>query len=319
MPETFRSSTVLWKQRDNGGIWIIIDPRETPTARQGDLHLQLKTRNWCRRRERNSQCDDQWKFDWRRIYQKSHSRMGRDQAKPRNIRPKSLPGNIGRSRWKIIKLPEFMVKPKQEWFLRAESNIIQTARKMFWAISISCWQRGKIGGKGRGYGTITGQGNGQVDANTVKSRPIAGYRSILNPEHRKYVADIWDIDETEMPQTGVSQSKFSKNAWRRNQRFCYQFAAIWWFRCPYKTKSVNRWMVWNWIFVCIDFLCRNRLVSLMSFYPERPGQKTKAQPPMAKVALSKINKAIDRREKPKRLVDFAGNCPPDGTRTIFSI
>src|SRR5213075_2054708 len=32
----------LWKQRDNGGVWIVIDPRETATARQGDLHLQLK-------------------------------------------------------------------------------------------------------------------------------------------------------------------------------------------------------------------------------------------------------------------------------------
>ena len=32
----------LWQQRDNGGSWIIVDPRETPTARQGDLHLQLK-------------------------------------------------------------------------------------------------------------------------------------------------------------------------------------------------------------------------------------------------------------------------------------
>jgi assimilatory nitrate reductase catalytic subunit len=32
----------LWQQRDNGGTWIVIDPRETATARQGDLHLQLK-------------------------------------------------------------------------------------------------------------------------------------------------------------------------------------------------------------------------------------------------------------------------------------
>ena len=32
----------LWQQRDNGGVWIIVDPRETSTARQGDLHLQLK-------------------------------------------------------------------------------------------------------------------------------------------------------------------------------------------------------------------------------------------------------------------------------------
>src|SRR4029079_19589393 len=32
----------LWQQRDNGGVWIVIDPRETATARQGDIHLQLK-------------------------------------------------------------------------------------------------------------------------------------------------------------------------------------------------------------------------------------------------------------------------------------
>src|SRR4026209_59057 len=32
----------LWEQRDNGGRWIVVDPRETATARQGDLHLQLK-------------------------------------------------------------------------------------------------------------------------------------------------------------------------------------------------------------------------------------------------------------------------------------
>jgi assimilatory nitrate reductase catalytic subunit len=33
---------LLWQQRDNGGMWIVTDPRETPTARQGDIHLQLR-------------------------------------------------------------------------------------------------------------------------------------------------------------------------------------------------------------------------------------------------------------------------------------
>src|SRR5215470_14832038 len=32
----------LWQQRDRGGLWIVVDPRETATARQGDIHLQLK-------------------------------------------------------------------------------------------------------------------------------------------------------------------------------------------------------------------------------------------------------------------------------------
>lgn len=32
----------LWKQRDMGGRWIVVDRRETPTARQGDIHLRLR-------------------------------------------------------------------------------------------------------------------------------------------------------------------------------------------------------------------------------------------------------------------------------------
>jgi assimilatory nitrate reductase catalytic subunit len=64
---------------------------------------------------------------------------------------------------------------------------------------------GKIGSEGRGYGTITGQGNGQGGReHGQKADQLPGYRSMLNPEHRKYVAGVWGIDESELPQPGVS-------------------------------------------------------------------------------------------------------------------
>src|SRR5262249_13952701 len=64
---------------------------------------------------------------------------------------------------------------------------------------------GKIGAPGRGYGTITGQGNGQGGReHGQKADQLPGQRSISNPEHRKHVCQVWDLPETELPQAGVS-------------------------------------------------------------------------------------------------------------------
>src|SRR5262249_20574591 len=64
---------------------------------------------------------------------------------------------------------------------------------------------GKIGALGRGYGTITGQGNGQGGReHGQKADQLPGQRQIMNPEHRKYVCDVWGLPEEELPQAGVS-------------------------------------------------------------------------------------------------------------------
>src|SRR5262249_26225370 len=64
---------------------------------------------------------------------------------------------------------------------------------------------GKIGAPGRGYGTITGQGNGQGGReHGQKADQLPGQRQIANPEHRKYICDVWDLPEDELPQAGVS-------------------------------------------------------------------------------------------------------------------
>jgi assimilatory nitrate reductase catalytic subunit len=64
---------------------------------------------------------------------------------------------------------------------------------------------GKIGKPGSGYGTITGQGNGQGGReHGQKADQLPGQRSITNPEHRKHVCQVWNLPESELPQAGVS-------------------------------------------------------------------------------------------------------------------
>src|SRR5262249_18468107 len=64
---------------------------------------------------------------------------------------------------------------------------------------------GKIGAPGRGYGTITGQGNGQGGReHGQKADQLPGQRLITNPEHRKHVCEVWDLPEDELPPAGVS-------------------------------------------------------------------------------------------------------------------
>jgi assimilatory nitrate reductase catalytic subunit len=63
---------------------------------------------------------------------------------------------------------------------------------------------GRIGKPKCGYGTITGQANGQGGReHGQKCDQLPGMRDISNPEHRKYIAGVWGIDEKDMPGPGV--------------------------------------------------------------------------------------------------------------------
>ena len=64
---------------------------------------------------------------------------------------------------------------------------------------------GQIGRPGAGYGTLTGQGNGQGGReHGQKSDMLPGGRDLSNPEHRAYIAGVWGVDEADLPQKGTS-------------------------------------------------------------------------------------------------------------------
>jgi len=64
---------------------------------------------------------------------------------------------------------------------------------------------GHVGKAGGGYGTLTGQGNGQGGReHGQKADQLPGYRSIKNPQHRLEMARFWGVPETELPGAGLS-------------------------------------------------------------------------------------------------------------------
>jgi len=63
---------------------------------------------------------------------------------------------------------------------------------------------GRIGKPKSGYGTITGQANGQGGReHGQKCDQLPGWRDISNPDHRRHIAGIWGIDEPDLPGPGV--------------------------------------------------------------------------------------------------------------------
>lgn len=64
---------------------------------------------------------------------------------------------------------------------------------------------GKAGKPHCGYGCLTGQGNGQGGReHGQKADQLPGYRKIDNPEHRRHIATVWGIDEKDLPGPGRS-------------------------------------------------------------------------------------------------------------------
>lgn len=196
----------LWEQRDNGGRWIIIDPRETATARQGDLHLQLKPgtdvalANGMLNVLINEKLTDEDFINTRTNDWEEAKRMALE------FTPQTASEISGVPAEKIVQAARMYGRAKTGIILHARGieHHSNGVNNVFSYINIVL-ATGKIGLPGSGYGTITGQGNGQGGReHGQKCDQLPGQRSISNPEHRQYISDVWGIEESEMPEAGVS-------------------------------------------------------------------------------------------------------------------
>ena len=196
----------LWRQRDNGGRWIVIDPRETPTARQGDLHLQLKpgsdvavANGILNVITREGLLDEE--------FIANHTN---DWEATRAVVEKYTPDVAS----KISGVPAKKIEAAGLLYGQARTGMILHARgiehhsngvdNVLSYINIVL-ATGKIGEPGRGYGTITGQGNGQGGREQgQKADQLPGQRSINDPDARRYVCEVWGLPPEELPEAGVS-------------------------------------------------------------------------------------------------------------------
>ena len=196
----------IWRARDRGAKLIMIDPRCTPLARTADLHIPVRSggdsalmngilhvvieRGWI----------DQEFID------NCTSGFEEVMKSVENYTPEYAGKLSGVDPALIVKAAEIWGPAKTSFLLHARG--IEHHTKGVDNV-LSCINlvlaTGRIGKPGCGYGTITGQGNGQGGReHGHKCDQLPGNRDITNPEHRKYIAEVWGIAESEMPGKGLT-------------------------------------------------------------------------------------------------------------------
>ncbi len=195
----------VWQARENGARIIVVDPRITPLARTCDLFLPVKPgrdialfngvlhlmieKGWIDRA-----FIEQFTVGFDKVAEHVASWNPAKTAE-------------------VTGIPERLIRQAAEWWGTAKSSFLMHARgiehhshgvqNVLGAINIVL-ASGRIGREGCGYGTITGQANGQGGReHGQKCDQLPGWRDISNPVDRAHIANIWDIAEPDMPGPGV--------------------------------------------------------------------------------------------------------------------
>lgn len=205
--ETFPTLTYwLWRARDNGAKIIVVDPRMIPLARTADIHLDIRPGT------------DSALFGAILNYMVQHDMLDHD----------FIDNYTSGFEETIAAVKDYTLEWAEE-ITGAKKEKIEAAAKLWGKAStsflmhargiehhskgvenvLSCINivlaSGRIGKPYCGYGTITGQGNGQGGReHGHKCDQLPGNRDIENPEHRKYISEVWGIDEKDLPHKGLS-------------------------------------------------------------------------------------------------------------------
>ena len=199
------TTNYIWQAREMGAKVIVQDPRITPIARTCDLYLPVRPgrdaalfagvlnlmieQGWI---DRDYIAQYTVGFDAVEAYCKEWP----------IARTAEVTGVPERS---LRKAAELWGTAKSSFLFHARgiehhSNGVQNALGTINLVLAS----GRIGKPKSGYGTIVGQANGQGGReHGQKCDQLPGLRDISNPEHRKYIASVWKVDEKDIPGPGV--------------------------------------------------------------------------------------------------------------------
>jgi assimilatory nitrate reductase catalytic subunit len=199
------TTNYVWQARERGAKIIVVDPRITPVARTCDLFLPVKPGR------------DIALFNGILHLMIEHDWLDRDFINNRTAGFDAVAEHV--RQWtpkytaEVTGITERAIRQAAEMWGRAKTSFLLHARGIehhthgvqncLGAINLVL-ASGRIGREGCGYATITGQGNGQGGReHGQKCDQLPGARDISNPEHRAHIANLWGIDEREMPPAGV--------------------------------------------------------------------------------------------------------------------
>lgn len=196
----------IWAGRDRGAKLIVLDPRETPIARTADVFVPLRPgtdaaflNGVLHVIERDGLLDEPFIAEhtvgWEAVREAVRTYPPARVAEICGIAP-SLVERVGDLWGTAERAMAFHARGVEHQALGVENAL---------AVINLVLATGQIGATGKGYGTITGQGNGQGGReHGQKADQLPGARDIENPEHRAFIADYWEIPEAELPHAGVS-------------------------------------------------------------------------------------------------------------------
>jgi len=193
------------RQRERGTL-IVVDPRRTETARQAHLHLQLvpgsdlALANGLLFLALEEGLVDQ-------AYVAART-SGFDELRREILgyTPARVERITGISSDAMRKAVQLIAKPARSMCLSGRGPEQQSkGSDTVAALANLMLALGKVGKPYAGYGTLTGQGNGQGGReHGQKADQLPGYRFIEDPAAREHIARIWNVEASALPKKGKS-------------------------------------------------------------------------------------------------------------------
>jgi assimilatory nitrate reductase catalytic subunit len=196
----------IWQARDRGAQLIVVDPRVTPIGRTAEYHLAIRpgtdsalnqallhelVRNgWVDREFVENRCTG-----WCELVESV-----------KTCTPEWAGAICGVQPDLIRRVAEVWGRARTSFLLHARGIEQHTkgVDNVLGCINLVL-ATGRIGREGCGYGTITGQGNGQGGReHGHKCDQLPGNRDIENPDHRAHICKVWGITDAELPRKGKS-------------------------------------------------------------------------------------------------------------------
>ncbi len=199
------TTNYIWQARELGAKIIVQDPRITPVARTCDLYLPVKPGRDAALFAGVLQLmiENDWiDHDFIEKYTVDFDKVAEYCRQWTLEKTADVTGVPARS---IQRAAEWWGQARSSFLFHARgiehhSNGVQNALGTINLVLAS----GRLGKPKSGYGTITGQANGQGGReHGQKCDQLPGWRDIANPEHRQYIAGVWGVDEKEIPGPGV--------------------------------------------------------------------------------------------------------------------
>lgn len=195
----------FWEAVDRGAQLIVADPRETPLARVAQLHLALRPGT-----------------DAALLNAMLHVIIAKDLVDHDFVQQRTsgfeeaaaaVAGWTPARAAEICGLRAADIEHAAELFGHAERAMLNHARGIehhimggrnaLAAVNL-CLATGNLGRPGAGYGTITGQGNGQGGReHGQKCDQLPGQRHYSDPGAIEHTAAVWGVDPSEMPEAGI--------------------------------------------------------------------------------------------------------------------